>query len=80
MGGHVYHLVQAYRLASPSNNRAAQNQAVEDILRLPQRDIVLTRTGRGQGDHKRLSRVMRDRCRTHGEELRKRYDRRRLGE
>ena len=62
----------AYRLASQSSDRAAQDQAVEDILMLPQR--VLTRTGRGPGDHRRLNRVMRARCQTQGERLRQRYD------
>ena len=62
----------AYRLASQSNNRTAQDQAVEDILMLPQR--VLTRTGRGPGDHQRLNRVMRARCRSQGELLRQKYE------
>ena len=50
----------AYRLASQRTDRAAQNQAVEDILMLPQR--VLTRTSRGGGDGKRLTRTIRARC------------------
>jgi hypothetical protein len=62
----------AYRLASQGNDRAGQRQALEDILMLPQR--VLTRTGRGPGDHRRLNRVMRARCNTQGELLRARYD------
>ena len=62
----------AYRLASERNDRAGQNQAVEDILMLPQR--VLTRTSRGGGDSKRLNRTIRARCRLRGEELRSRYD------
>jgi hypothetical protein len=45
---------------------------VEDILMLPQR--VLTRTSRGGGDHKRLNRTIRARCRLQGEELRSRCD------
>ena len=61
----------AYRLASQRNDRAAQNQAVEDILMLPQR--VLTRTSRGGGDGKRLTRTIRARCRARGEELRRKY-------
>jgi hypothetical protein len=62
----------AYRLASERDDRAGQNQAVEDILMLPQR--VLTRTSRGGGDRKRLNRTIRARCRMRGEELRSRYD------
>ena len=61
----------AYRLASQSGNSAAQTQAVEDVLMLPQR--VLTRTGRGPGDHKRLNRIIRARCRTQSEQLRRRH-------
>ena len=64
--------LNAYGLASQSGNRAAQAQAVEDVLMLPQR--VLTRTSRGPGDHKRLDRVVRARCRAVGKQLRSRYD------
>jgi hypothetical protein len=62
----------AYRLASERNDRAGQNQAVEDILMLPQR--VLTRTSRGEGDRKRLNRTIRARCLLQREELRSRYN------
>jgi hypothetical protein len=62
----------AYRLASQSDNRAAQNSAVQDILMLPQR--VLGRTGRGPGDGRRLNRTVRARCYTHSQQLRQRYD------
>ena len=62
----------ACRLANQINNRAAQEVAVHDILMLPQR--VLTRTGRGPGDGKRLSRPVRARCNAHSEQLRRRYD------
>ena len=63
----------AYRLASQGNDRAAQDVAVQDILMLPQR--VLTRMGRGPGDGRRLNRVVRARCFSHSQLLRKRYDR-----
>ena len=62
----------AYRLASQRDDRAAQEQAVQDILLLPQQ--VLTRTGRGPGEGRRLHQTVRARCRTFSEQLRKRYD------
>ncbi|MGB9152076.1 MAG: hypothetical protein WCD70_03205, partial [Alphaproteobacteria bacterium] len=61
-------VLNAYRVASQSGDRAAQQHAVEDLLMLPQR--VLTRTSRG-GDPRRLTSTIRARCK--GMELRMRY-------
>ena len=61
----------AYRLASQNRDRNAKNQAVEDMLMLPQR--VLTRMKRGGADGSRLTRTIRARCRDVGEELRRHY-------
>ena len=52
-------VLSAYRVASQASDRRAQEQAVEDILMLPQR--VLTRTSRG-GDPRRLTSTIRARC------------------
>ena len=62
----------AYRVASQGSDRAAQAQALEDLLMLPQR--ILTRTGRGAGDGRRLTSTIKERCRDVGAELRRRYD------
>ncbi|MDB5910672.1 MAG: uncharacterized protein JWP34_4786, partial [Massilia sp.] len=64
-------VLNAYRIASQGGNRNAQDQAIEDLLMLPQR--VLTRTNRGGGDGRRLTHIIRARCRDRGAELRARY-------
>jgi hypothetical protein len=61
-------VLNAYRVASQAGDRRAQQQAIEDILMLPQR--VLTRTSRG-GDPRRLTSTIR--ARSKAVELRLRY-------
>ena len=61
----------AYRMASQNNDREAQARVVEDILLLPQR--ILTRSERGGGNGRRLTSIIRARCRDVGAELRHRY-------
>lgn len=61
-------VLNTYRVASQAGDKAGQQQALEDLLMLPQR--VLTRTSRG-GDPRRLTSTIRARCK--GVELRMRY-------
>lgn len=61
-----------YRIASQDADRAAQTQALVDLLMLPQR--VLTKTKRGGASHRgRLIATVKARCRDVGEEIRQRY-------
>ena len=64
-------VLNAYRIASQGGDRDAQDQALEDLLMLPQR--VLTRTNRGGGDGRRLTQIIKARCRDNGAKLRARY-------
>jgi hypothetical protein len=62
----------AYRVASQDGNRQRQTQAIVDLLMLPQR--VLTKLSRaGAGNGKRITRTVKARCHSVGEQLRQQW-------